>query len=62
MKQFLPYTAKFVAIVFGMWLATYVLVEVTKNKFESLKVTRAELALAQPVTGEERSRQLRCLT
>lgn len=62
MKQFLPYTAKFVAIVFGMWLATYALVEVTKNKFESLKEARAELSLAQPVTGEERSRQLRCLT
>jgi spore germination cell wall hydrolase CwlJ-like protein len=62
MKQYLPNLAKFVSIVFGMWLATYTLVEVTKNKFESLKVTKAEMAAMQPVTGEERSRQLRCLT
>jgi spore germination cell wall hydrolase CwlJ-like protein len=62
MKQFLPSMAKFVAVVFGMWLATYALVEVTKNKFESLKVSKAEMAAMQPVTGEERSRQLRCLT
>ena len=62
MKQYLPNLAKFVSIVFGMWLATYALVEVTKNKFESLKAEKAEMAAVHPVTGEERSRQLRCLT
>lgn len=62
MRQYLPNFAKFVSIVFGMWLATYTLVEVTKNKFESLKAEKAELSAMQPVTGAERSRQLRCLT
>ena len=36
MRQYLPSLTKFVSIVFGMWLATYTMVEVTKNKFESL--------------------------
>lgn len=62
MRQYLPSLTKFVLIVFGMWLATYALVEATKSKFESLKATKAELSVVQPVTGEERSRQLRCLT
>lgn len=62
MRQYLPNIAKFVSIVFGMWLATYALVEVTKNKFEALQATKAEMSAMQPVSGEERARQLRCLT
>lgn len=62
MKQYLPSIAKFVTIVFGMWLATYALIEVTKNKFESLRAEKAEIASMQPVTAGERDRQLRCLT
>ncbi len=62
MKQYLPSLAKFVSIVFGMWLATYALVEVTKNKFEALEAEKAEMSAMHPVSGEERARQLRCLT
>lgn len=62
MKQFLPYTAKFVAIVFGMWLATYALVQVTKNKFTALEAEKIQLASTKMVTASDRDRQLRCLT
>lgn len=62
MKQFLPYTAKFVAIVFGMWLATHALVTVTKNKFDALRTERAEMQSVKLVTADDRERQLRCLT
>ncbi len=62
MRQYLPNIAKFVSIVFGMWLATYALVEVTKNKFEALQAEKAEMSAMRPVSGEERARQLRCLT
>ena len=61
-ETLLPSIAKFVSIVFGMWLAAYALVEVTKNKFESLKIERDQLSAAQPVSAGERARQLRCLT
>ena len=62
MKQTLPALVKFVAIVFGMWLATYALVQVTKNKFETLEAERAEMQSVKLISSDERARQLRCLT
>lgn len=62
MKQHLPTVAKFVTIVFGMWLATFALVAVTKNKFESLRAERVAMQNVKVVTSDERDRQLRCLT
>jgi spore germination cell wall hydrolase CwlJ-like protein len=62
MKQHLPNLVKFVTIVFGMWLATYALVTVTKNKFEALEAEKAEMAKVKFVTADDRERQLRCLT
>ncbi|CAB4133373.1 SleB Cell wall hydrolyses involved in spore germination [uncultured Caudovirales phage] len=62
MKQALPSMAKFVAIIFGMWLATFSLVAVTKAKFESLRVEKAQMQNTKVVTSDDRARQLRCLT
>ena len=62
MRQYLPNLVKFVTIVFGMWLATYALVMVTKNKFDALKVERAEMQSVKLVSADDRERQLRCLT
>jgi spore germination cell wall hydrolase CwlJ-like protein len=62
MKQALPSVAKFVAIVFGMWLATYSLVAVTKAKFESLREEKVAMQNTKLVTSDDRERQLRCLT
>lgn len=62
MKQYLPSIAKFVTIVFGMWLATAALVAVTKNKFEALAAEKAEMQKVKVVTSNDRERQLRCLT
>jgi len=62
MKQNLPALAKFVTIVFGMWLTTYTLVEVTKNKFESLRAEKVAMENVKLVTADDRDRQLRCLT
>jgi len=62
MKQHLPGMVKFVAIVFGMWLATFALTTVTKNKFQALEAEKAEMQKVRVVTSDERARQLRCLT
>jgi spore germination cell wall hydrolase CwlJ-like protein len=62
MKQYLPGIAKFVTIVFGMWLATLALTTVTKNKFQALEAEKAEMQKVRPVSSNDRERQLRCLT
>ena len=62
MKQHLPGLVKFVTIVFGMWLATYALVSVTKNKFDSLQAEKIKISGIRFVTADDRERQLRCLT
>jgi spore germination cell wall hydrolase CwlJ-like protein len=62
MKQYLPSIAKFVTIVFGMWLATAALVTVTKNKFEALAAEKAQMQKVKLVSSNDRERQLRCLT
>ena len=62
MKQYLPGIAKFVTIVFGMWLATAALVTVTKNKFEALAAEKAQMQKVKLVSSNDRERQLRCLT
>ena len=62
MKQHLPSMVKFLTIVFGMWLATFSLVTVTKAKFEDLKAERAQMNAVKFVTADDRERQLRCLT
>jgi spore germination cell wall hydrolase CwlJ-like protein len=62
MKQYLPGMVKFVAIVFGMWLATLALTTVTKNKFHALEAEKAEMQKVRVVSSDERERQLRCLT
>jgi len=62
MKQLVPSVAKFLAIVFGMWLATFCLVAVTKAKFESLRVEKAQMQNVKVATSGDRERQLRCLT
>ena len=62
MKQHLPGLVKFVTIVFGMWLATYALVSVTKNKFDALQAEKVKISGIRFVTADDRERQLRCLT
>ena len=62
MKQYLPGIAKFVTIIFGMWLATAALVTVTKNKFEVLEAEKAQMQKVKLVSSIDKERQLRCLT
>lgn len=62
MKHYFPGMVKFVAIVFGMWLATLALTTVTKNKFQALEAEKAEMKKVRVITSDERERQLRCLT
>ena len=62
MKKYLPSMVKFVTIVFGMWLATFALVTVTKNKFDGLRAEQTKMQNVKFVTSDERERQLRCLT
>jgi spore germination cell wall hydrolase CwlJ-like protein len=45
-----------------MWLATFILVSVTKAKFDDLEQERALMQNAKLVTSDDRERQLRCLT
>lgn len=62
MKQSLPSMVKFLTIIFGMWLATYFVVEVTKAKFEGLRVEQAQMNSLKLVSSDDRERQLRCLS
>ena len=58
MKKYIPGMARFAAIVFGMWLATFALVTVTRAKFEELKVEKAQMESVKLVTADDRARQL----
>jgi spore germination cell wall hydrolase CwlJ-like protein len=62
MKKYIPGVVKFATVIFGMWLATAVLVGVTKSKFQALEAEKAEMAKVNLVTADDRGRQLRCLT
>ena len=62
MKKYLPSIVQVTTIILGMWLVTAALVEVTKTKFEALKVERAQMQNVKVVTSDDRARQLRCLT
>ena len=62
MKKYIPGVVKFTTVIFGMWLATAVLVGVTKSKFQALEAEKAEMAKVNLVTADDRERQLRCLT
>ena len=62
MKKYLPSIVQVTTIILGMWLITAALVEVTKTKFEALKVERAQMQNVKVVTSDDRARQLRCLT
>jgi spore germination cell wall hydrolase CwlJ-like protein len=62
MKKYLPSMVQATTIILGMWLLTAAIVEVTKTKFEALKVERAQMQNVKVVTSDDRARQLRCLT